>query len=450
VKRLRTITLGLALVAIAIRIHNALRYPADWGFDASFNWRYIYRLSQDLALPAPEAGWSTSDPPLYYYVGGLVMRALSAAGARDATVLVLPLLSVLAGLGVVALALLLARRASPADPLRAALAALLLLFLPAHLHMSAMVNEEMLTALLVSCALYGLALRAAPGPRSALAHPAAIGLASGLALLTKLSGALVAATAALSYGFDARAPAARSRAFAAGGVALALALLVGGWFPARTLLAEGSAQPIGLPAHQRMLAMPPGERSLADYIRVPLAIFRDPQLLNPDLLRSVWGGTYVTVWFDGHRYFLPRDDARVSALGGVTLLLALLPTAAFAAGLAAGVSRLRRGTGSLDLPLLLLTALTLAGYAFYTWRNPWYVVVKGTSLLGLALPFSFYASESLSRWLRGRFAAPVAAALAALVVCVVLSCTFGLVFEKTEVSGLAWPAESAPATPEAR
>jgi hypothetical protein len=233
-------------------------------------------------------------------------------------------------------------------------------------------------------------------------------------------------------------------------VALALALLVGGWFPARTLLAEGSAQPIGLPAHQRMLAMPPGERSLADYIRVPLAIFRDPQLLNPDLLRSVWGGTYVTVWFDGHRYFLPRDDARVSALGGVTLLLALLPTAAFAAGLAAGVSRLRRGTGSLDLPLLLLTALTLAGYAFYTWRNPWYVVVKGTSLLGLALPFSFYASESLSRWLRGRFAAPVAAALAALVVCVVLSCTFGLVFEKTEVSGLAWPAESAPATPEAR
>ena len=88
---------------------------------------------------------------------------------------------------------------------------------------------------------------------------------------------------------------------------------------------------------------------------------------------------------------------------------------------------------------MLLTALTLAGYAFYTWRNPWFVVVKGTSLLGLSLPFSFYASESLAGWLRGRFRLQVAAALLALAVCVVLSCTFDLVFEKTEVSGLPWP-----------
>jgi hypothetical protein len=98
-------------------------------------------------------------------------------------------------------------------------------------------------------------------------------------------------------------------------VALIIAVLVGGWFPARSLLTTGSPQPIGLPAHVGMLALPPGERGLGDYLRVPLATFRDPQLLNPDLLSSVWGSTYVTVWFDGHRYFLPRQGPAVSWLG---------------------------------------------------------------------------------------------------------------------------------------
>jgi hypothetical protein len=188
-----------------------------------------------------------------------------------------------------------------------------------------------------------------------------------------------------------------------------------------------------------MLALPPGERALGDYLRVPAATFRDPQLLNPDLLRSVWGSTYATVWFDGHRYFLPRAGEGVRRLGALTLALALLPTAAFARGLLRGAGRARRARGGPDLPLLALTAVTLAGYVFYTWRNPWFVVVKGTSLLGLALPFAFYASETLAGWLRGRLRAPVAAALLALVVCVVLSGTFGLVFPKTEVSGLPWP-----------
>ncbi len=437
-KRLTTISVALALSAVAIRVSNALNYPADWGFDASFNWRYIYRLTLDWTLPPPEAGWSTSDPPLFYYASAAVMRSLAALGARDAAVYALPLLSVLEGLGIVALAVALARRVAPDDPLRVSLAGLLLLFLPAHLHMSAMVNEEMLAALLASCAVFSLAVRA-PGERTRLGQAAAVGLASGLALFTKLSGAIAVAAAALTVAADGWQPAHRARAALCTAAVLIVALLAGGWFPARSLLATGSPQPIGLPAHVGMLALPPGQRALGDYLRVPLATFLDPQLLNPDLLRSVWGSTFVTVWFDGHRYFLPRENRAVGWLGGVTLLLALLPTAAFAAGLARGARRLRRGPSPADLPLLLLTALSLAGYAFYTWRNPWFVVVKGTSLLGLSLPFSFYASESLAGWLRGRFRLQIAAALFALAVCVALSCTFDLVFEKTEVSGLPWP-----------
>ena len=221
---------------------------------------------------------------------------------------------------------------------------------------------------------------------------------------------------------------------------LLVATLIGGWYYARNRIEYGFFQPHGLPAHERMFAMPPGERGVLDYLRVPRATWTDPQLLNPDLLRSVWGSTFATLWFDGHRFFLPRESEGARRLGGVTLALALLPTAAFAWGLLGGVRRVLRGEGRTDLPLLLLTGFTLAGYALYTWHNPWFAVVKGTSLLGLCLPFAFFASEALARWTRGRGAGTVAIwlALAALAVCVSISGTFDAVFPKTEVSGLHW------------
>jgi len=439
VRRFTAASLLLALAAVAIRLHNALRYPPDWGFDATFNWRYIYRLSQDWSLPPLEAGWSTSDPPLFYFVSAVALRALSALGARDAAVFVIPLLSALAGLAIVALAFSLTRRAAPADSLRSALAGLLLLYLPAHIQLSAMVNEGMLLALLTSVAVYTLALRDQRPARHPLAQPAAVGLASGLALLTKLSGALAILTGVATYAADGWRSGARARAGLRIAVLLAVSLAVGGWFHARVQAATGSLQPFALGPHAGMLSLPPGERGLADFLRVPLATFRDPQLLNPDLLRSVWGSTFVTVWFDGHRYFLPRESAAVTRLGTLTLALALLPTAAFCLGIARGARRCSRGGGALDLPLLLLCAGTLASYAWFTWRNPFFSVVKGTSLLGLCLPYAFYASETLAGWLRGRFARPVAGLLLALAVCVALSGTFDLVFTKTEVSGLPWP-----------
>jgi len=431
------------LVALGVRAHNALHYPADWGFDASFNWRYIYRLARDAALPDPAAGWSTGDPPLYYALAAAVFRGLEAIGLRDLAVYAVPLLSAAAGLGIAALAFALVRRAAPAAPGRALVAAGLVLFLPAHVQMSAMVNEEMLAALLTSLAVFALARErlggtgpAAPG---ALRRAALVGLAAGASLLTKLSGALAVATAAATFAADGRRPGARRAAAARIVVLLVAAFAAGGWYFARSRILYGYFQPFGLPAHQRMFAMPPGERGALDYLRVPLATFLDPQMLDPALLRSVWGGTYVTAWFDGHHYFLPAQNEAVRRLGTATLLLALLPTAAFLVGLARGAARAARQPSAADLPLVLLTLFSLAGYALYTWRNPWFAVVKGTSLLGLSLPYAYYASEELARWARGpRGRALVAAGLAGLALCVGAGTAFDLLFPRPALPGLTW------------
>jgi hypothetical protein len=435
----RPLAIGLVLLAVAIRLYNDFVYPADRGFDASFNWRYIYRLFQDRALPDPAAGWSTGDPPLYFALGALLMSGLDALGAFDFSVLAIPLFSTLCGLAIAWLA--------AGDEPRAWLGALLVLYLPAHVHMSVMVNEEILAALLVSVSVALLAAGRAEGAAPERTRDLAlVGVAGGLALLAKLSGATALATAGLTRaieGWRARAPLPALRALAV----LALAgFAAGGWYYARNRLEFGYFQPFGLPAHQVMFRMPPGERFLGDYLRVPLATWTDPQLLHPDLLRSVWGSTFASAWFDGHRFFLPAGDAGVRLLGSLTLVLALLPTAAFGLGLARGARRALSRPRSPDLPLSLLVALALAGYVLFTWQNPWFVVVKGTSLLGLALPYAVYASDPLARWLRrgGAVGAATALALAALVACVVAGTSFGLLFERPAQSGLPWEA-AAPA-----
>ncbi len=435
--QLLLVAAGFAAVAIAMRLLNAFTYPPDWGFDSSFNLRYILRMSEDWALPSPEVGWSTSDPPLYF----TFIAAIWALFGRS--LIIIPLVNTAFGLGCVALAAAAVHRLDPERPERALLAAGLLLFLPANIYMSVMVNEEILVSLLASTTLFWLAFPKTDRP---FLNASRVGLAAGLATLTKLPGVLVAATAAASYALSGLRERAYPRASRQIVIALLVAGLVGGWFFARNRLVYGYFQPAKLPIHESMFEMPPGERSIRDYFYVPLATWTDPVLTNADLLRSVWGSTFATAWFDGHRFLLPRNNRAVSSLGTATLLLALLPTTAFAIGLLRGSRRLLRDKSGPDAPLLIYTALTLIGYAYFTWVNPYFAVVKGTSLLSLSLPFAVYASETLASWMRHSrgAAASIAIALAALATCVVLGSTFNLAFDKTEVSGLPWTAVENP------
>ena len=437
---------ALAGLALAIRLRNAFTYPPDWGFDATFNWQYIERLTRDWSLPHPAASWATSDPPFFFYASALLMRGCEALGSRGSVLFALPLLTTAVGLGVVALAIALVRREDPADSRRALLAGGLLLFLPAHIQMSVMVNEEMFVALFTALAIFALTQnRVDPGEGESFEgaewrRTVGAGLFSGLAVLSKLTGAIsvvVAGGTLALRGATRRAVGATLLRIIA---LAAIALLAGGWYFLRNQIQYGYIQPFGLPAHQQMFELPPGSRGALDYIVVPAATWTDPQLLNEDLQHSVWGSTFATVWFDGHRYFLPQESPAVTRLGTAVLLLAILPTLAFAVGLVAGVRRAWQSFETADTPLLLTVLLTLAGFALFTYRNPWYAVIKGTSLLALCLPFSFYASEVLARWTRrpGLTGPAIGFALVALALAVTATSTFDLLFEKTEVPGLPW------------
>ncbi len=438
--------IAIVVLACGIRVHNAFQYPL-MGYDALYNWQYVESLTESWELPDPEAGWSTSHPPLFYYVSAALVRALPEFADRQPRLEVVGvrLIGSLAGLLMAWLAAACVRSVAPGDVLRARLAAALVLFTPAHIYLSGMFHEEIWVATFSSLAVYasfrGTRARSDKGSRFV-----AMGLAGGLAWLTKLTGALTLAAVALAElveGLRARRTAGTFKNVA---VLCVVALAVGGWYYARNWFNFGYLYPQSLPVHEVMFTMPPGVRMAADYFRLPLATFTDPQLLAPDLLRSIWGSTYATLWFDGHRMFLPARDPAVSLLGGALLFLALIPSLAFALGIFRGMLRALRAPGSGDLPLLFLIAITLAGYVLFTWQNPTFAVLKGTYLLGLSIPFAFYASEVLSGGLRkaGPSRTGLAVALALLLALVVAACSFGVFFDKLELAGLHWQPEALP------
>ncbi len=429
----------LAATAALIRINNAILYPIHFGFDAPANWEYIERLMRSWALPAPGEGWSTSHPPFFYYLGALVGRIFEAAG-KDGITIANRLLSSAIGLLGIAAAVRLVRGEAPDDPRRAFIAALLLLFLPVHVYMSAMLGEEIIAAALVSIVVVGAAEELRGG--HSRGRVVGLGLLAGLALLTKLSGLLTIAAVSAAFAWSGLRSGEWRRAIKRVGVFASIAVAVGAWPYLVNRIQYGYFYPQNLEVHELMFTMPPGDRSWTDYARIPWATFTEPQVLAPDLLHSVWGTTYTTIFFDGHRVILPREDPAVSRAGSALLLLGLLPTVAFFWGLGGGLRRAREPADGPDALLGLLVAASFAGYVLFTWRNPWYATLKGSYLLGIAVPFAFYASEVLSRWTRS-IHRPIALAtgslLGLLVLGSALTFTVDLVFEKREGPGFVWP-----------
>lgn len=447
----------LAVIAVSLRLRNAWRYGIDMGFDAQGNWQYVELLRTTWTLPDPAVAWSAAHPPLFYVMSAGI-SALLGHPDKATVVVATRLVSTVVGLLAIAAIVHLVRTLAPDDPVRGWLAAALVLFLPVHVYMSAMLSEEILVSSITTFVVLGIVLDTRSARRSPrrLLVAAGLGGLAGLALLTKLSGALIIASGGLAYlvsgwasgwmsgrgpgSMAARTGWAMSRAAAFG----AGAALTGGWFYALRLARYGYLYPSGLNVHRLMFEMPPGERSILDYVTFSPAALLGPDLLSPGLIHSVWGSTYGTIWFDGHRHFLPTDAPGLGLAGALIGILAIVPTAAFLYGAGRALRRVARAPNTTDVLLLALVVSTLAGYVFFTWRNPWFATVKGSFLLGLAAPFGCYASEALAIWGRAarRVGTPLFVGLIVVLgllwVAVVITYAYDGVFTKREYPGIRW------------
>ncbi len=438
----RTWLVGAGLLfalAVVVRVHNAFAYDIDMGFDAPQNWEYVEILRETGRLPHPETSWSTGHPP-FFYAAVAGMAALAGVDDKPTIVIGTRLANVALSLLVVVLLGLEIRRRDPARPRRALIAVGLALALPVQIMMTTMFSEELLTASLITLVLLGIG-RAVDRSDEALGRVALLGLLAGLAWLTKLTGVLVIAVGGLAFLWKAvRGGAWRSLVVFAGTAGLA-----GGWFTLRSWWLYGYLYPHGLPAHQVMFEMPPGSRSLFDYLYVPFSVFWNPNPLAPDLLHSVWGTTYASIWFDAHAHFLPTTG--VAAVASLLLLLGSIPTAAFLVGFVRRLREAAFGGGSPSTALLVgYAGVVLAGYVAFTWRNPWFVTVKGSFLLSLLLPYAWWTSDTLDRWFaKGKAVrALLGTLLCVLFLLVHFVFAYDVWFEKNEFPGLQWNEAQAP------
>jgi tetratricopeptide (TPR) repeat protein len=354
-----------------------------WGYDAWGHVAYVLFLDLYRAVPWADQGWSYFHPPLHYALGWV----LAQFGSGDALMRGLSLLGSAASLLTAALAALLVRMASPGRPALALLAFTAVAFLPVHLFMRFVANENR------------------PCPQRS--GDVLCGALIGLALLTKFNGLLpllvVCAALALRPLFAEDRRGELWRCLARGALIAGIALAIAFPYYARNIRAFGT--PFQLSRDYPLIAevegdQPPGRRALSDYFRITPRMFSEPNPLAPHMLHSIWGTVYLNVWAD---IFRESDVERSlvaerSELPSTTLmaLLGLFPTALAWFGAALAMRDAWEGRRRpVYVPLLLLAGATLASFAVFAWRVPIWSALKASYLLGLSLPYAVFVARAV-------------------------------------------------------
>jgi len=191
-RRLRFDRCTIAIVVAGVALYaDYLTYTSvsQRNYDGLSHVFYIQGIAQHLRLPAMSACVACGHPPLYYALGAAWSRSVLAGGWMPFE-LGLQWLSLLLFVGFVVLALLVIRSFGPA-PATQWLAAALVVFWPSSVLNSVRVHNDALATPLILAAIYFTARW--DGQRDARHFWLAL-VASALAILTKASGYVAAAT----------------------------------------------------------------------------------------------------------------------------------------------------------------------------------------------------------------------------------------------------------------
>ncbi|MDJ0866002.1 MAG: glycosyltransferase family 39 protein [Myxococcota bacterium] len=418
-------------VWLGIGIGQFASIPLTTGFDATNHIVYVEHLRREGALPLPTAGWSTYHPPLFYAAVAALQEALAPAGA-SAERWGAKLPSFAAGLAQIWLAFGLARLLAPRRPGVSAAAVAFAAALPLNLYMGAYLSNEALHAACFGLAAL-LATRLLVAPRATLAGGAALGLALGLALLTKLTAAVVTAVAGffvlVKVALVERAGPARLAALAA---ALAAPLLaVSGWFYVRNVVLYGTPVVGNWDLPDQQWWSWPGFHTPAYYLGFGESLQR-PVLSG---FHSFADALYSSFWGDG--WIAGRASAALPpahidpdwmALGyWLAIPLSLLLVVGLARALRTALGR-GAGAGPRAAWSFLLVLQFAMGYAMLslTLQLPYFGQAKAPYLLGLVAPLAVVFALGVERadaWL-GRLGAAAAGRALLTTACVVFWLSF--------------------------
>jgi len=243
---LPTLLAMAGLVAFALLVSSyARQVPFGQAPDESAHWQYVEHLANERSLPVfhPGGGYEFHQPPLYYALAAPFHGSLPLAR----------LVNLVLGLLVCLFTYRLAAEYARDRPLLALGAAGVAAFLPMQVFLDATINNDVLLQACFAAALY-LAVR---GLRRGLDLPttALMGVASGLGLLSKSSALMLLPICLLAILLGRERGTSWRRTLGLGGLYLAVALALGGWWLVRNWLHYGD--PLALAIFNQAFAQCP-------------------------------------------------------------------------------------------------------------------------------------------------------------------------------------------------
>lgn len=183
-------------VGALLRLRLASSYDPRWGWDATPHLQYLEHIAEHGDLPPLHAFRTAYHPPLYYELGGAILRLGGSLEQVQA-------ISIGAGLAALAFVWIALRRQFPGDRLARTTGLLLAAVLPCAIHVEGMVGNEALFIGIASglLLLMPMTLNAVGKRRWALCG--LVGVCLAAAMLTKVSALLLVAAWACGAVLDA-------------------------------------------------------------------------------------------------------------------------------------------------------------------------------------------------------------------------------------------------------
>jgi len=386
---------GLLSVWLFMAINNFWKLPLEMGMDNKGHWQYIQYVEQFWRVPLATEGWQMFQPPLFHFLEAFIYRLFIPIFNTDTVIRILKLLPLLCGALQVEICYRVMRYAYPGKESLQIIGTLLGGALPMNLYIAQSLGNEplagVLTALIVLCAIKGIALDTMPVRENGLV----MGFLLGMALLTKVTAVLIIppVLCLVTLIIFRKTPSPHdgirvSVRFAM--IMLGVALIVSGWYYLRNYMEMGRFFIGGWDSFRAInWWQDPG-------FRTPRQLCSFGEALSYPVFSSLhgfWDALYSSFWMDGFlsAYNRPPWNYRFMLSGA---WLSLLPTGAMIVGGAVAIFSRNDGSQRRMLRFAISTVLLYLVAIFYLFLTvPILSSAKASYALGLIPCFVLLAAR---------------------------------------------------------
>jgi len=351
------VVLGLLI----LQLHNISNYSAGKGFDSWGHIEYINLIRTEGRVPLANEGWELYQPPLYYFL------ASTFSSLQPVRFLGLVMWLILIGLS---------WKLLETEKRQVRFSGILLTAcLPVVIYLTPAIGNELFAATIISVTLvyYLMVFK----QREALKSKLILGLLLGLGLLAKATAWVLVVSLIIDQIINHRGNLVKFvKSFA---IVLVVSLALGGWFYLRNWAVLGNPLATSVDYEPYIISQQPGYRNLKFFVNIS-------GLIKLDLFRAHWyslvPGTFFSFFYDGHNVLIPIQEF---SKAGTVLVLASLPI-----GVLIIIGFFNRLKNKKNRALIIYSISLWLAYMAYNIKLPFYSTVKGSFLVSLVLPVTYF------------------------------------------------------------